>query len=211
MPFLGTAYLPSEEASAEITKVLDWPHLNPANDNEVRYAWPRVVAFTGLAGAGKSTAADILVRREYSRLKFAGPLKAMMRAIGFTDDHIEGNLKEIPHPWLGGKTPRHAMQTLGTEWGRDCIDEGFWTGLWFNTARDVVDNGGMIVTDDCRFSNEAEVVRAMGGVVFRVVGRGGISGGHASEAQGFEVDGLIQNVGSVADLETRVLTALELV
>lgn len=188
---------------------LDWPHLHPANDNHISLALPKVVAFTGLAGAGKSTAADILVKRGYSRVKFAGPLKAMMRALGFADAHIEGDLKEIPHPWLQGQTPRHAMQTLGTEWGRACIGEQFWTGLWWNVANDVLDHGGAVVTDDCRFPNEAETVRSLGGVVLRVVGRGGIAGSHSSEAQDFPVDVIIENTGSLAELESKVLTAME--
>lgn len=190
---------------------LDWPNLTPANDNHVQAAtWPKVVAFTGLAGAGKSTAADILTRRGYQRVKFAGPLKAMMRAIGFTDDHIEGALKEIPHPWLQGKTPRHAMQTLGTEWGRECIGRDFWTGLWWSAARDIVEHGGLVVTDDCRFPNEAAVVRSLGGVVIQVAGRGGIAGSHSSEAQAFDADAVVVNTGTLADLESKVLTAMEM-
>lgn len=188
-----------------------WPHLQPANDNVAPASCPKVVAFTGLAGAGKSTAADILVKRGYGRVKFAGPLKAMMRAIGLTDDHIEGNLKEIPHPWLQGQTPRYAMQTLGTEWGRNIIGEKFWTGLWWNTARDVVDAGGMVVTDDCRFPNELETIRSLGGVVIRIAGRGGISGGHSSEKHELEADAVIQNTGTLLDLEKNVLTALDVV
>ena len=34
---------------------------------------------------------------------------------------IDGDLKEAPTPLFEGRTPRHAMQTLGTEWGRDRI------------------------------------------------------------------------------------------
>lgn len=220
MVFPGTAYLPMAPINLKWSHhkredwglgPLDWPHLRPANDNHAQVAtWPKVVAFTGLAGAGKSTAADILVRRGYSRVKFAGPLKAMMRAIGLTDAHIEGDLKEIPHPWLQGQTPRHAMQTLGTEWGRRCIGEQLWTGLWWNAARDCVEHGGRIVTDDCRFQNEAETVRSLGGVVLRVVGRGGIAGSHSSEAMDFDADDIIENTGSLADLESKVLTAMEM-
>ncbi len=47
-----------------------------------------------------------------------------------TEDKIEGSLKAKPCSLLAGKTPRHAMQTLGTEWGRNCIGDGFWINLW---------------------------------------------------------------------------------
>lgn len=191
---------------------LDWPTLQPANDNHVAaQTWPRVVAFTGLAGSGKSTATDILVNRGYSRLKFAGPLKAMMRAIGLTEGQIEGDSKETPTRLLRGKTPRYAMQRLGCEWGRDLIGEDFWTFLWEDAALKIIDEGGLVVTDDCRFPNEAATVRAMGGVVFRVVGRGGIAGSHASEAMDFDVDYIVENTGTLEDLEARVLTAMEMV
>ena len=179
----------------------------PANDNSPSN-WPKVVAFTGPAGAGKSTAADYLVGLGYVRVKFAGPLKDMMRAIGLTEDHIEGVLKELPTPLLAGKTPRWAMQTLGTEWGRDIIGSDFWTGLWHRTVSDVLDHGGRVVTDDCRFANEAKVVRGVGGHIVRLEGRGGISGGHSSENQAFAADVVVKNAGQIVDLREQIRLAL---
>lgn len=81
---------------------------------------PPVIALTGLAGSGKSTASKYLVEKHgYQLVKFAGPLKDMLRAIGFGEDDIEGNGKELSNSLLCDKTPRHAMQTLGTEWGEN--------------------------------------------------------------------------------------------
>lgn len=174
------------------------PALTAANDN-----LPKVVALSGLAGSGKSTLADYLIERHgYVRVKFAGPLKAMARAVGLTDDHIEGALKELPCQLLQGKTPRFFMQQLGTQFGRDIIGEDFWTGLWLNTANDVLNDGGRVITDDCRFDNEADAVRAIGGVVVELKGRGGIAGAHASE-QGCDADLVLRNDGSVQDLQRR--------
>lgn len=176
-----------------------WRAGPPANDN---HGLPKVVALTGLAGSGKSTLADYLIERHgYVRVKFAGPLKSMLRAMGLSDAHIEGDLKEVPTPLLQGRTPRYAMQTLGTEWGRS-MSPDLWTGLWQATANDVLDNGGRVVTDDVRFDNEAEVVRAVGGVVIQLQGRGGIAGGHASES-GVDADVVLRNVGSVGDMYAR--------
>ncbi|RUM99053.1 deoxynucleotide monophosphate kinase [Pseudaminobacter arsenicus] len=159
-----------------------------ANDN-----LPRVVAFTGVAGSGKSTAADYLTSKGYTRIKFAGPLKAMCRAVGLSDEHIEGDLKERPLDWLQGKSPRQFMQRLGTEFGRDCIGPHFWVGLWERAALEVLDEGGRVVCDDCRFANEADAVRKLGGVVVRLAGRGGLAGGHASESVDWEADAMIGN------------------
>ena len=186
------------------------PPLTAANDNTPD-RWPKVVAFTGLAGSGKSTAADYLVTQGYRRVKFAGPLKSMMRALGLSEAHIEGDLKELPTPLLAGRTPRYAMQTIGTDWGRDLIGPTLWTGLWHATVSDVLDHGGRVVCDDCRFANEAEAVRNIGGRVIRLQGRGGIAGGHASEKQEFEVDWMIANVGDRAFLERGIEAAFRAV
>jgi len=150
---------------------------------------PLVIALTGPAGSGKSTAARHLVSTHgYTLVKFAGPLKAMMRMVGLADREIEGDLKEEPSAVLCGKTPRYAMQTLGTEWGRDIIGPDFWANVWFDMAADVLDQGGRVVCDDCRFDNEAEAARKLGGMVLSLRGRGGIDGGHASEAGGVKAD-----------------------
>lgn len=162
-----------------------------ANDNRLP-----VVAFTGLAGSGKSTAADYLIGKGYTRVKFAQPLKDMLRSIGLTDEHIEGNLKDEPCDLLLGWTPRYAMQTLGTEWGRDLLGATFWERLW---RRNALNACGSVVVDDCRFENEAAAVRDLGGIVIQIVGRGGIAGGHASEA-GVEADAMIANRRGFADL-----------
>jgi putative protein kinase ArgK-like GTPase of G3E family len=78
----------------------------------------QIIGLTGLMGSGKSLAAQELERIGFTRTRFAGSLKDMMRVLGLTEEEIEGNLKETACALLGGKTPRYAMQTIGTEWGR---------------------------------------------------------------------------------------------
>ena len=168
---------------------------------------PGVVAFTGRAGSGKSTAADHLVACGWVRVKFADPLKNMVRALlaasGMPaveiERRIEGDLKEMPDPILGGKTPRYAMQTLGTEWGRQAIDSGLWTGIAQAQILAHLQAGLSVVVDDCRFENEAAVVRDLGGLVVELRGRGGIAGSHVSE-RGVEPDLHCPNTGTIAEL-----------
>lgn len=175
-----------------------------ANDN-----LPLVVALSGVAGSGKSTAAQYLVDIQgYTRVRFAGPLKAMMTALGFTKDDTDGEAKDRPHDLLCGKTRRHAMQTLGTEWGRRCIGEDFWVGLWRAAANEVIETGGRVVCDDCRFPNEAATVRKMGGDIYRIIGRGGIAGGHESERLDFIPDVVIENDADILALWSKVDEAL---
>lgn len=188
------------EAIARFPKV----HAVLAAD-EMAQPLPPVIALTGLAGSGKSTASKYLVEKHgYQLVKFAGPLKDMLRAIGLGEGHIEGAHKELSNSLLCDKTPRHAMQTLGTEWGRKCIGENFWTGLWVDTATGIIAKGGRVVVDDCRFPNEADGVRKLGGVVWRLVGRGGIAGAHESEAGCGEPDMEIHNVGDIVDLHRQL-------
>ncbi len=150
----------------------------------------RIVGLTGAAGSGKSTAAAYLEREHgYKRMRFAAPLKDALRRIlrgALLDDHtiermIEGDLKEVPQPVLLGKTPRHAMQTLGTEWGRACIGGLFWVNL-MRHAIGALPAGTRVVVEDVRFENEAAMIRSLGGKVIRMEGRGGIAGSHQSEA-----------------------------
>ncbi|MBB2818960.1 UNVERIFIED_ORG: hypothetical protein GGD59_002205 [Rhizobium esperanzae] len=177
---------------------------SPANDN-----LPPVVAFTGVAGSGKSTATRYLVDRHgYTLVKFAGPLKDMMRAIGLGEDDIEGSDKELSNSLLCGKSPRHAMQTLGTQWGRDCIGEDFWINLWKDTAERTIAHGGRVVTDDCRFPNEAQAIRRLGGDIFKIEGRGGIAGSHVSERGCGDHDLVIANGGELDELYETVEEAL---
>lgn len=137
-------------------------------------------------------------------MKFAGPLKDMLRAIGLSEAQIEGELKEEPCAWLQGKTPRYAMQTLGCEWGRDCMGAGLWTELWVRRVQLILAAGGRVVVDDCRFPNEADEVRKLGGVVWRLVGRGGIAGAHESESGCGRPDIEIHNTGEIVDLHRQL-------
>lgn len=170
--------------------------------------WPKVVAISGAAGSGKSTVSSYLSTKGYTLVKFAGPLKSMCRAVGLTDEHIEGSLKQEPCVLLQGKTPRQFMQWLGTEFGRDLIGPSFWTDLWKANAEKILAAGGRVVVDDCRFENEAQTVRSIGGVIVRLTGRGGIAGGHASEVQDWPADEEVENAGSIDDLHRAVAEAL---
>jgi len=163
----------------------------------------RLIAFTGPAGSGKSTAASALVEAGWVRVKFADPLKNMLRAFyascglehnPYIEARIEGDMKEEPDPFLRGRTPRHAMQTLGTEWGRCQIAQDLWVAAWEQKVMSLFARGLDVVVDDCRFANEAEAVRRLGGKIVMLEGRSaGIGTGHSSEAMPFEPDMRVQN------------------
>lgn len=174
-----------------------------------------IIALSGRAGCGKSTAAAYLA--EYhglARVRFASPLKAMLRAyfesVGVGPDMaeamIEGGLKELPSPYLAGRSPRYAMQHLGTGWGRDLMAPDFWVEAWQSAVVAAMERGAWgVVAEDCRFENEAAAVRAIGGSVLRIERPGlpAIEGGHVSEA-GIASAYLVLNNGDPETLYRRL-------
>lgn len=172
---------------------------------------PSIIAITGPAQAGKSTIAKYLAERyDYERIRFADPLKDMLRCIGLTDYELEGEGKTLPCAILGGHTPRYCMQTLGTEWGRDMIGKMFWTDAWSRKVGHGL--GGYVVTEDMRFPEEEFAARVLGAVIWRVErpGYGGIDQ-HKSETEMryIRYDRLFHNNGSVEDLLAKVRKELE--
>jgi len=166
---------------------------------------PPLVVLNGLPHSGKGVVADFLINRHgFTRHKIAKPIKDMLRALpGITEEHIEGRLKELPCPELGGKSPRWAMQTLGKQWretmeSNDPNDPDFLCILWRNGRPP-----GPIVVDDLRYPQEVPFFKALGAKILRIE-RPGVTApdtGHEAEKRQLQVDGVIQNTGTIEDLE----------
>ena len=163
----------------------------------------KAIGLKGKARVGKSTAAQYLVNRGYARTSFAAPLKSMLELLLFHQGvdgetikrMINGDLKESPTEYLSGRSPREAMQTLGTEWGRG-LHPDFWVNIWKKSVA-----GRKVCVDDMRFANEAKTVREMGGFVIEIardkkaaLESVGISG-HVSENMDFDPDIIVLNDG----------------
>jgi hypothetical protein len=176
---------------------------------------PRLIGFCGLRRAGKDTAAGALIALGYTRLGFADALKAMLYAyldyVGVSAEAakriIEGDRKEFRELVFLRKTPRFAMQTLGTEWGRDLIGGEIWVNACM--ARAARCPGGAVIPD-VRFPNEAEAIRRAGGKIIRVTRPGLTIDSHPSENSilAIECDAEVTNDQDCAILRTRVLCAL---
>ena len=179
---------------------------------------PRVIGlYSPAPQSGKTAVAYELQQHGYISVSFASPLKRMLgiflSSAGYGHSHIENMLfeqKEEKIPEFG-VTPRHLMQTLGTEWGRECIGPDVWVDVWKSSVQKWLDGGLNVVVDDMRFPNEWEAVKSLEGECWYVTRpRIHHESEHASEGalndHGF--DRRLINDGKLPDLYNQVANAL---
>jgi hypothetical protein len=172
---------------------------------------PILIGLCGKARSGKDLAGFYLVQNHgFERYAFASPLKRGLETMlslphGTCDDE---RLKDEPISWIG-KSPRQMLQTLGTEWGRQCVNQNLWLMLGDRRWRDVQmmpDVTGLVITD-VRFANEAQMIRNNGGSVIRI-DRPGVRevAAHVSEAgiPDHLVNHTIHNNGTKEDLAAAI-------
>ena len=144
-----------------------------------------IIGFMGLAGAGKTTAAQALWRAcatSCSVMSFATPLKEAVKQLClFSDEQVHGDLdaKSLVDPrW--GFSPRQAMQMIGT----DCVREMLCKDFWVRRMRLAIEESlaRIIIIDDVRFGDEADLIKGLGGHVVMIKRPGGPTlPWHASE------------------------------
>lgn len=167
-----------------------------------------IVAFTGLKGSGKTLAARALQSLHFVNHSFAAPIKSAMRLFGLDDYDLSPSTKELPHPVLCMNSPRYAMQTLGTEWGRNMIGPDFWINVWDATRP----RSCPLVVDDLRFLNEAAYLRTLGATIIRIVRPDADrSDEHPSEQEQrhIKVDDTLFNLGDERTFQIMVREAVE--
>ncbi|UTC28350.1 deoxynucleotide monophosphate kinase [Brevundimonas phage vB_BpoS-Gurke] len=167
-----------------------------------------LVAITGKRGHGKSTLAEVLTRRGYAHVNFADPLReACTTVYGVSmKEMLDPVLKETPLQRYPYKSPRELMQRIGTEMFRAYLDDT-WVEAFRRSADAAIQAGAPgVVCSDCRFVNEASMIRAMGGRIIKVVDprrtRNDLYSQHQSEIEidQVEADWTIYNERTVADL-----------
>lgn len=138
----------------------------------------KIISLVGASGGGKSTLAKMLEERGYVRLAMAKPLKDALKAMGLTTQDLYGppSHRSSPSDLLCGKSPRHAMMTLGTEWGRDLIGPDFWVNvvqqqIIKHKVRCAGKKDGQckgVVIEDVRFPNEWAMTTRLGGQIWLI-------------------------------------------
>ena len=182
--------------------------------------YPHLIGLTGHAGTGKDTVRAMLEQRGFVGLAFADPIRQMIRDLfssnGISESYMdERALKEQPIPQLG-LSYRHLAQTLGTEWGRRCLGEGFWLNIAAAYMADITTQtfGPLsFVISDVRFPNEAAWVKQRGGQLWRIVRHDAPPvRDHDSERliDSLPYDQRIVNDWTLDDLEEAVCAALEI-
>ena len=162
---------------------------------------PTLLGLSGKKQSGKSTIAKYLVAdKGFTEVSWAEPLKTHIGKglFGFTEAQVNGTDqdKEALDPrW--GYSPRYVLQVVGTELFRKNLDQDFWVKVGAVRIKDLLSQGHNVVVTDCRFPNEMDMIRKLGGVTVRVSRIGQVcTDTHASETSldGYEFDEYIQAV-----------------
>jgi hypothetical protein len=184
-----------------------------------------IIGLLGQARSGKDTTAEYLAKNyNFVRIGLADPMKRFCAEVfQFSDEQLYGDKRDDTDPRysrgvttlrIGGATekieqflsPRYALQTLGTEWGRHCYNN-IWIDYGIQVAKRLMDGRheytvreGLttissyedalyagVVFSDLRFINEYNAVKKAGGLMLRIK-RPGFEGSvgaasHASELE----------------------------
>jgi hypothetical protein len=202
-----------------------------------------ILGILGPAASGKDTMADYLVAKYgFVKVGLADPLKRICREVyAFTDEQLWGpsekrNAPDIryPIPTKGHLTPRTALQTLGTEWGRHNY-ENTWVDYGLRIAQQILEGHSYtavngiemsrikaalspkvkgVVFSDLRFKNELKAFKAKGSVIrLKRDGTGGdVAGGvvgHASEQEQLSIpdqdfDYVLRNPEGISNFHTAI-------
>jgi hypothetical protein len=172
-----------------------------------------LIGLTGYAQSGKDTLASILVEKYgYSRIAFADKIRDFLYGInpmvgcsptGYLQDlvNLVGWDKAKQEPQV-----RRLLQDLGIS-ARDLISED----IWVTAALSSVDKDQRVVITDVRFENEAATIKSMGGQIWRVKRTGvGPVNNHVSESEmdGYKVDQIFVNNGTLEDLNVLITTRM---
>jgi hypothetical protein len=102
------------------------------------------------------------------------------------------------------------LQNVGIA-ARETFGENFWVQQAMKKMLDEPELNLKYVITDVRFENEADMIRANGGQIWRVKRPGfGPVNAHISESEmeGYKADQIFYNGGSISDLEVLVTTRM---
>ncbi len=159
---------------------------------------PKIVGMVGKAQSGKDTFAQVLVGEGgFVRMAFADELKKDVATfLGITVEELEARKDEF----------RSTLQAYGLRMRR-FHGIAYWLGRLGPKLDDVMEAGDDIVITDVRYQNEADWIRALGGILIRRVRSDGVGleGTQAEHSSETELDGIKVNTTcaceTIADIQ----------
>lgn len=178
-----------------------------------------IIGLSGYAQSGKDTVANILVEKHgYRRIAFADPIRKLLYEMdplipkGYGDSIINYRLQDLVDSYGWDKVKvdfpevRRLLQELGVG-ARKLFGDTFW----INEALSDVAPQDKVVVSDVRFENEAIWIQEFKGQIWRIkrIGTDAVND-HVSESEmdGYPVDQIFVNNGTLEDLEVLVSTRM---
>lgn len=188
----------------------------------------RLIGLAGLAMSGKDTAADILVAgKGFKKLSMAYPLRLETDLAVWTrtlpewseewsvempDDIVRIIYDGVIDVWdkPTSADARTMLQWWGTEYRRQLFKDSYWVDLVKMRVQRFLDFGTPVVISDIRFANEAQMIKDLGGQVWKIErdNNTGVGKTHASEKfvdSDWPWDMVVGNNGNVEQLKLAVL------
>jgi len=161
-----------------------------------------LIGLVGKKGSGKDTFANVLKQKSgFITYAYATPLKeACQKLFLLSDEQLhDQTLKEtVDKRW--DLSPRQIFQIIGTDFIRTHIDSDFWIKhftLWYKGK-----STQNIIVTDCRFQNEIDTIKELGGMIFKIERNTSVEDNHISE-NGIDnltnIDIVIKNDSSLED------------
>jgi hypothetical protein len=179
-----------------------------------------IIGLSGYAQSGKDTVAKVLVEKYgYRRVAFADPIRDLLYGMdplvpkGYGESVINYRLQDLvdSYGWEKIKVDypevRRLLQDVGVE-ARRLFGDTFWI---YQALSDVAPQDKVVVSD-VRFENEAQWIQEFGGQIWRIkrIGTAAVND-HVSESEmdGYKVDQIFVNNGTVSDLEMLIRTRMQ--
>lgn len=209
----------------------------PGREANTSFGLPVLIGLGGRLRSGKDALADHLVAEHgFVKIGFSDPLNLALQVLNplipldFDVHRTDGSLlgrqntlvrySDLAQTVDYADAKRHRevrelLQRLGTEVGRNMIDENVWVNVAVNTIKNYRNAGTPVVLTGLRFVNEVQAVRGLVGARTVWVDRPGLGEGttsaHASEnsISAEDFDQVVVNDGTLDDLYAKADALVE--
>lgn len=176
-----------------------------------------IIGLVGYAQSGKDSVAKVLVEQYgYKRIAFADKIRELLLETNpLIRDGFRVESVVSAYGWDQAKVLfpeiRYLLQSLGVG-ARKSFGPQFWVQEAMKTMLNEPRTDLKYVITDVRFSNEADIVKANNGQLWRIK-RPGVRAVNAhiseSELDGYKVDKILSNGGTLEELELLVHTRMD--